>query len=159
MKSTLISTSLLIHKISSLVHNKCISTAITNLPILFKMMNSSSNFECQMMNLSIGFASSMTRSSPACIFEDYEFDCSRFAVSSVGLSTSHQATEQRMGGPGNLSRSQCVNNLSSLGDLFSSVSCGSSSSRQMILGNQNPGYFVDTPSRYVSFSSVEIMKT
>jgi hypothetical protein len=109
-----------------------------------------------MMKLSIGSTSSMTSSvtslASTCISEDYELDCSRFdAVASVGLSTSHQATERRMAyrGCGGLSRSQCVNNLSSMSNsTFSSVS---SSSRQTSFAssgqNAGWGYFVDTPSR------------
>ena len=121
-----------------------------------KMMNTLSNVEYQMMKLSIGssssLASSMTCLASTCISEDYELDCSRFdAVASGGLSTSHQATEQRMAyrGSGGLSRSQCVNNLPSMGNSFPS-SC-SRSSRQTSFAFSGPnagwGYFVDTPSR------------
>jgi hypothetical protein len=136
-------------------------------------MNNSSAFDHQMRMLSIGSSGSIPpppaslsasmMSFSSAESQEFEHDCCRFAAitptSSLNLLSSiHHATARRMGnqewGSGGLSRSRCVNNLSSLGDSFSSASDNSvGSSRQIPSYEAGPnagwGYFVDTPSRSV----------
>ena len=135
-------------------------------------MQNSFDFDYQMRRLSIGSSDSVPpppaslcssmMSFTSADLQEFEHDCSRFPTvmpspSSKFLSTSHFANARRTGnqvwGSGGLSRSRCVNNLSSLGDSFSSASensVGSSiriSSYEAVPPNAGWGYFVDTPSR------------
>jgi hypothetical protein len=134
-------------------------------------MNNSFDFNYQMRRLSVGSSGSIppppaslsasVMSFSSAESHEFEHDCSRFAAMTPAssfnfLSASHYATERRMvnqgWGSGGLSRSRCVNNLSSLGDSFSSASDNSDgSSRQIPSYEAGPnagwGYFVDTPSR------------
>jgi hypothetical protein len=134
-------------------------------------MNNSFDFDYQMRGLSIGSSGSIppppailsasVMSFSSAESHEFEHDCSRFAAMTPAssfnfLSASHYATERRMvnqgWGSGGLSRSRCVNNLSSLGDSFSSASDNSDgSSRQIPSYEAGPnagwGYFVDTPSK------------
>ena len=145
------------------------------------MMNDSFEVDYQMRRLSIAsrnitppspasLSSSMTSFFSSTDSQEFEHDCSRFdammpAPSSNSLSSSHYATDQRMGLSRGFSRSRCVSNLSSLGDSLSSASDSSvdsyslSSASDSSVGSsrQIPSYeagpnagwvcFVDAPSR------------
>ena len=132
------------------------------------MMNDSFDVDYQMRRISIAsrnntppspasLSSSMTSFFSSADSQEFDHDCSRFdamtpAPSSNSLSSSHYATEQRMGLSRGFSRSRCVSNLSSLGDSFSSTSDSSvGSSRQIpsYKAGPNAGWvcFVDAPSR------------
>ena len=131
-------------------------------------MNDSFDVDYQMRRISItsrnitppspaSLSSSMTSFFSSADSQEFDHDCSRFdamtpAPSSNSLSSSHYATEQRMGLSRGFSRSRCVSNLSSLGDSFSSTSDSSvGSSRQIpsYKAGPNAGWvcFVDAPSR------------
>lgn len=83
--------------------------------------------------------------------QDFEldFDCSGFDAMSPAPSYGSFSSQSSAGwGNGGLSRSRCVNNLSSLGSA-SSADVGVGSARQMHAPGPNAGwgYFVDTPAR------------
>lgn len=120
-------------------------------------MNNSYHFDLQFRRLSI--ASSGSVPPPPASLSDgmmsftsspetrvFEYDCSRFEAMTPAPSFSFTPERRRSG----LSRSRCVDNLSSLGESFSSqTSEGSASSRDVAppCANAGWGYFVDTPSR------------
>ncbi|KAL3822556.1 hypothetical protein ACHAXA_007667 [Cyclostephanos tholiformis] len=125
-------------------------------------MNNTFDFDFHMRRLAIESSDSIPHP-PASLSEsmmrftspepqEFEYDCSRF-VAMTPASSFDFSSERRMGGRGwgssGLSRSRCVNNLSSLGNSFSytSDSCVSSSRQVSSEPNAGWGYFVDTPSR------------